>query len=87
MVFSLTIGDVSDPLVYRSDDPTSDETFYYLLMVSEKADAREVDENSLQILKAGVLDDWLSEEVKLHEVTWKYNSEIDAWVNWQLAKE
>jgi len=88
IVFSLTIDDISEPLVYASD-PTSDEIFYYLFMVSEKVDAREIDEESLQILKAGVLDDWLSEEMKSdkHEIEWNYNSEIDAWINWQLAKE
>ena len=86
VAFSLPIGDVSGPQVYQSD-PRSDEIFYYLFMVSEKADAREVDENSLQILKAGALDDWLSEEIKLHEIEWDFNSEIYAWISWQLAKE
>ncbi len=87
VVFSLTIGDVSEPLAYMSDDPMSDEIFYYLLMVSEKADAREVDEGPLQILKDDVLDEWLLAESKLHKITWNYNSEIDSWINWQLAKE
>ncbi|MFC1984692.1 hypothetical protein ACFLU0_01605 [Chloroflexota bacterium] len=86
VVFSLTIDDVSDPLALLGDDPISDEIFYYLLMVSEKADAREVDEDSLQTLKAVVLDEWLSEEIKFHEVAWNYNSEIDAWIKWQLTK-
>jgi len=86
VAFSLTIGDVSEPLAYASD-PTSTEIFYYLLMVSEKAAAREVDEDSLQILKARVLDDWLLEEIKFHEVEWNFNSEIYAWINWQLTQE
>lgn len=88
IAFSLNIGDVSEPLPYVSD-PTSAESeiFYYLLMVSEKAEAREIDENPLQILKAKVLDDWLLEEIKSHEVEWNYNSEINAWINWQLAKK
>jgi len=84
--FSLAIGDVSEPLAYIGD-PDSEETFYHLLMVSEKADAREVDENSLQILKAQALDAWLLEEIKLHKVEWNFNSEIYAWINWQLAKK
>ena len=86
VAFSLTIGDVSEPLAYVSDS-TSDEIFYYLLMVSEKADAREIDEDSLQILKAGALDDWLLAEQEFHEIEWNFNSEIFAWINWQLAKE
>jgi len=88
IVFSLNIGDVSDPQVYQSD-PRSEEMFYYLLMVSEKADAREVDEEPLQILKGKALDDWLSAEIKSpkHKIEWDFNSEIYAWINWQLAKK
>jgi len=26
-------------------------------------------------------------EIKFHEIEWDFNSEIYAWVNWQLAKE
>ena len=90
IVFSLPIDEVSEPLPYISD-PRSDEIFYYLLMVSEKADAREVDEDSLQILKAKALDDWLLEEIKFHEVEWHglkngFDSETYAWINWQLEK-
>jgi len=83
----LTIGDVSEPLSYISDYQ-SEEIFYYLLMVSEKAADREVDENSLQILKAQALDVWLLAEVKSprHKIEWDFNSEIYAWMNWQLAK-
>jgi len=82
----LTIGDVSEPQAYISDYE-SEEIFYYLLMVSEKADARELDEGPLQILKAQALDNWLLAEIKFHEIEWDFNSEIYAWVNWQLAKE
>ncbi len=91
VVFSLNIGDVSEPLAYMSDYE-SEEMFYYLLMVSEKAEAREIDEDSLQILKAKALDDWLSAEIKLHEIGWYglkngFDSETYAWINWQLTKE
>ena len=88
VAFNLIIDDVSEPLAYVSD-PTSAEIFYYLLMVSEKAEAREIDEDSLQMLKARTLDDWLLEEVKSpkHKIEWNFNSEIYAWINWQLAKE
>ncbi len=85
-VFSLAIDDVSEPLTYVSD-PTSAEIFYYLFMVSEKAVAREIDEGSLQILKAKALDDWLLEEVQFHKIEYNFNSEIYAWLSWQLAKE
>ena len=93
IVFNLTIGDVSEPLSYTPpvSDSTSTETqtVYYLLMVSEKADAREIDEEPLQALKAMALDDWLSEEIKSpeHKIGWTFNSEIYAWINYQLSKE
>jgi len=87
VAFSLTVDDVSEPLSYMSD-PETEEIFYYLLMVSEKAEAREIDEEPLQILKAQVLDAWLSAERKSpkHEIEWDFNSEINAWMNWQLSK-
>ncbi len=91
VAFNLIIDDVSKPLGYVSD-PESTEIFYYLLMVSEKAEAREIDENPLQILKAQALDVWLLAEVKLHKIGWYglengFDSETYAWINWQLAKE
>ena len=91
VAFNLNIGDVSELLSYVSD-PESAEIFYYLLMVSEKAAAREVNEDSLQILKAKALDDWLLAEIKLHEIGWHglkngFDSETNAWISWQLAKE
>ena len=90
-VFNLTIGDVSEIVPYAAD-PEAPEIFYYLFIVSEKADAREVDEDSLQILKARTLDDWLLEEIKFHEIGWHglkngFDSETNAWINWQLSKE
>ncbi len=88
VAFNLTIDDVSEPLAYASDLTSAEiEVFFYLLMVSEKADAREIDENSLQILQAKVLDGWLLEEIKFHEIEWNFDSEIYAWITWQLAKE
>jgi len=91
VVFSLTIGEVSEPRAYVSD-PTSTEIFYYLLMVSERADAREVDEDSLQILKAGVLEVWLLAEIKLHEVDWRglkngFDDYTYRWIQLELAKK
>jgi len=88
VAFNLSIGDVSEPLIYLSEPTSSEaEIFYYLLMVSEKAEAREIDEGPLQILEAKLLDDWLLEEKDFYEVEWNYNSEIHAWLHWQLLKE
>ncbi len=92
VAFTLSVGDVSEIVQYAAD-PTVEEMFYYLLTVAEKADAREVDEESLQILKAKALDDWLVKVkgMKLHEVEWHglengFDSETNAWINWQLSK-
>jgi hypothetical protein len=41
----------------------------------------------MQILEAKLLDDWLLEEKDFYEVEWNYNSEIHAWLHWQLLKE
>jgi len=85
VAFELNPGDVSQPL-------QTGEGGCYLLMVSEKADARELDERSLQRLRDRALEDWLSEEMKFHEITWHgfnngFDSETNAWITWQLAKE
>lgn len=76
--FSLNIGEASDIL------PT--EQGFYLLKVSEKAVAREIEEEFLQVLKGQALQDWFAEERRFHEIKYNFNSEIYAWINWQLAK-
>ncbi len=90
VAFTLSVGDVSEVVSYAAD-PVAEEVFYYLLMVSEKADNREIDEDPLQMLKAQVLDVWLLAEIKFHEVEWYglkngFDSETNAWINWQLSK-
>lgn len=84
--FNLNPGEVSQPLPYTPDPSTTDPIFY-LIMVSEKAAARELNDNSLQTLRSKVLQDWLLEEIALHEVKYNFNSEIYAWMNWQLSKQ
>ena len=80
VVFSLAPGEVSEPL-------RMEENAYCLFMVSEKDAARQIDEGNVQILKDGALQDWLLEEAEFHEVKYDFDSEIYAWMNWQLAKE
>jgi hypothetical protein len=91
-VFSLAIGEVSEPMAYVSDDPASEQVFYYLLMVSEKSDSREISEDHLGILEGKALEDWLIAEQKLHKIVWhgiknSFDSETNAWINYQLNKE
>ncbi len=88
--FNLDIGQVSEPIAYSTNpqatDPAETDLIYLLLMVSEKAAAREIDENSLPVLKSKALDDWLTQERQYHDIKFNFNSEISAWINWQLAK-
>ena len=77
-LFNLDIGGVSEPL--------PSEVGFHLIMVSEKAVAREIEEEPLQILKSKALDTWLLQERQYHEIKYNFNSEINAWINWQLSK-
>ncbi|MFC2052347.1 peptidylprolyl isomerase [Chloroflexota bacterium] len=82
-VFNLDIGDVSEPQV--------SENSALLFMVSEKAVVRELDANSLNALKGNALESWLGQERQFHEVTFHglrngFDSETNAWINWQLSK-
>ena len=84
LIFNLNIGDVSQPVPFNDN--------FSLFMVSEKANARELDEYSLQALRGMALDDWLLEEMRSHEVKYNglsngFDSETLAWINWQLAKK
>ena len=87
VAFNLDIGQVSEPQPYASEYEAEEPDYYLLMMVSEKADARELDESNLQIVKAQALQDWLSQEAQYHEIEYNFNSEIYAWLNWQLTKE
>jgi len=83
---SLAIGEISPPLRISET-----EMVFSLIMVSEKAAAREVDENSLLIMKVKVLEDWLVEEMRYKKIEFHgfkngFDSETYAWIKWQLAK-
>ncbi|MDP3879036.1 MAG: peptidylprolyl isomerase [Dehalococcoidales bacterium] len=84
IVFNLSPGEVSTPI--PSQSAPSDDEPYYLFMVTEKAAAREIDEDSLQQMKLMVLDTWLPGAIQLHSVSYNFNSETDAWIKWQLSK-
>ena len=94
-LFELEIGQVSAPIPYydtTATDPNSPSYVnYYLIMVSEKSDSREIEEEYLDTVHAGVFDDWLSElygqhEIKYHGINNGFDSETYAWINWQLQK-
>ena len=84
VAFNLDIGGVSDPIPL-------DQQRIVIMMISEKAAVREIDEQSLAVLKSKVLDDWYAEaysdfDVQFHGFDNGYDSETDAWVNWQVMR-
>lgn len=87
LIASLEVNEPTSPLAYYSDSTTSSTpSAYYIFMVSEKESGRELDEDHLAILQSMALDLWLDEEIPKHEITYNFNSEIYAWLNWQLEK-
>lgn len=92
VAFTLSAGDVSQPVAYAPDLSVPEQLIYYLFWVSEIADAREVDEDSMAILRGRVLEFWLASEMQLHEITYHgltngFDSETNAWINWQLSRQ
>jgi len=91
-IVALDVNEVSAPLPYYSQTssssysgtPTPD--YYYIFMVSEKDSARQLDDENRQILKDRALELWLPGEIQKHTIKYNFNSEIYAWVNWQLQK-
>jgi len=87
--FSMNVGDVSDPGLVPSSDPTADPSttpqIYYIIYVKDKA-IRPIEDQYLSSIQAKVFQDWLSGEHEKHTVKWHFNSEINAWINWQLTK-
>jgi hypothetical protein len=95
IIFELDINTMSEPLAYYDtniEDYTSPAYVnYYLFMVSEKAEAREVDEQYLTALRNNYFDEWLSQSMSLHTIYYHgfnngFDSETYAWINWQLSK-
>jgi hypothetical protein len=84
LAFGLEIGSVSEPIIL-------DEQNIVVMLISERTAAREIDGQSLSVLKSKVLDNWYREaykdfEVYFHGFNNGYDSETDAWVNWQLIR-
>ncbi len=91
--WDLEPGTISDPIPYydTSNPETVELIGYYIIWVSEKAEAREVAEEYIPTLQNKLLDEWLAEETQKHEVRYHgfnngFDSETYAWINWQLSK-
>lgn len=91
--FDLPIGEVGGPVAWVNEESTDTlEVGYYLIKVSEKTDSREIQGHQLQALRAKTLENWLLEEIKLHEVEWYglhngFDTETNLWINWQLSRK
>jgi parvulin-like peptidyl-prolyl isomerase len=84
IVFSLRIGQASEPLYM-------DEKTIIVLMVSERAAAREIDGRHLEVLRSRALDDWIPAELRKHSIRFRgfhdgYDSETDSWVRQQVLR-
>ncbi|MDD4875963.1 MAG: peptidylprolyl isomerase [Dehalococcoidales bacterium] len=87
LIFDLSPGVISEVITDVVDATAEEPTYIYILfLVAEKDDAREIDDNSLQLLKDNAIESWLLEEMNLHELNWNFNSEIHGWINYQLSK-
>jgi parvulin-like peptidyl-prolyl isomerase len=80
----LEIDQASEPLVFN-------EQLVAIILVAERASARQIDEQMLQDLKSRVLDEWIAGEIPHNRITVHglkngFNAETEAWVQWQLQK-
>ena len=82
--FQLEVGVPSKPI------PLSEKT-YAIIMVKEKAAARELSEQMKQIQKLRLAEEWAMSEFKFHKISFHgfkngWDSETDAWARWQLYR-
>ena len=80
----LEVGEISEPL-------SAGEQLTAIILVAEKAAARQIEERPLQIIKSRVLERWMQQEVQYHRIVIRglnngYDAETDAWIQWQLNK-
>ena len=80
----LDIGQYREPLVFNQQ-------FAPIVMVTERAAVKQINEQALQILKSKVLEQWLQKEsphhkVAVHGLNNGYDEETEAWVQWQLQR-
>lgn len=78
-LFALEIGELSQPSP-DADNPRR--TFFF--MVSEQAEARELDPEDRESLKTRALQDWINQQRQEHEVFAAFDSDIYAWLLKQL---
>lgn len=80
----LDIGQYSEPILVNQQ-------YFAIVMVTERAAARQLDEQALEILQSNALERWLRQEIPYHKIVVHglsngYDGETEAWVQWQLQK-
>ena len=85
-LFNLDIGEASSPIMMEQDGE-----IFAIFMLSERAVAREIDEDKLEVVKSRQIEKWLTAEtvgqdVTLHGRNNGFDSETHAWIQWQLAR-
>jgi len=85
-LFDLGIGEVSTPTMLDQEAG-----LFAIFTVSDRAMAREMEENKLEIVKGRQLEFWLNAETAAQNVTLHgrnngFDSETHAWIQWQLSR-
>ena len=95
VAFDLEIGVVSEPLAYYDtsvpDQNSPSYINFYLIMVSEKSDSRDIDEKYIDKVHDNAFDQWIAQMLSEHDIKYNgikngFDSETYAWINWQLQK-
>ncbi len=76
-LFGLEIGKLSEPM--------SEQNGQVVYMISEKADAREIDYDDRESLKTHALQEWLDEQWDKYDIETNFTSDDYAWVTKQLG--
>jgi foldase protein PrsA len=84
VAFELGVGRSSAPMYI-------DKHTVVVIMISDKVAARAIEAPLLKIIKSKALDKWLKEQRQYHKVKYRgfkngYDTETDAWVQWQLQR-
>ena len=86
VAFQLEVGVPSNPI------PLSKETFA-IVIVKEKAAAREMSKEMQERQKIKLVEQWASKELQYHKISYHgltevkgWDSETNAWANWQMQR-
>lgn len=91
--FGLAVGEYSRPVPLNDDN-----SVYAIFLATDWTASRDIDEDKLEIVRAGAIREWLNEEAGRNEITfhgmdwseqagrYTFGMETQAWISWQLAK-